>query len=149
MGYTTEFSGQISINPPLNEQEIEYLCDFCATRHMERGKGIYYVDASHGHGDNSDVPDYNNNGKLPGLWCHWVSTDDGTALEWDEGEKFYNAEEWMRFVIDHFLRPGHLAPMEFLQGHTLNGSILAQGEDINDRWRLIVENNEVSRIDLD
>jgi len=25
----------------------------------------------------------------PGLWCQWIPSDDGTAIEWDGGEKFY------------------------------------------------------------
>jgi hypothetical protein len=149
MGYTTEFKGQIKVEPPLSEEEAKFLEAFSKTRHMERGRGPYYVDSAYGHGDNDDVADYNQNGRgQPGLWCHWVATEDRSALEWDGGEKFYDPEEWMRYLIDHFLKPGHIAPLPFLGQHTLNGSILAQGEDIEDRWRLNVIDNIVSREDL-
>lgn len=145
MGYTTQFEGSISVSPPLSEKEAAFLEAFSKTRHMERERGPYFVDSTYGHGDRSDVPDYNQPGKgQPGLWCHWIATTDRSSIEWDGGEKFYDGEEWMRYVIEHFLKPDHIADLPFLQGHTLNGTILAQGEDIADRWRLHVVDNEVS-----
>jgi hypothetical protein len=154
VGYTTQFHGSISVSPPLSAAEQEFLEQFANTRHMARAEGPYFADGKFGHGDNDHnpaiVPDYNEPDRLhPGLWCHWISNDDGTAIEWDEGEKFYHSIEWMRFLIDHFLKPDHIADLPFLQGHTLNGEILAQGEDINDRWKLIVTDNVVTRVDLE
>lgn len=149
MGYTTDFEGSIIVDPPLSEKEMEFLIEFAKTRHMQRKRGPYFVDGKYGHGDNSDVPDYNQHGEgKPGLWCHWVPTDDGKFLVWDGGEKFYDAEEWMAYLINHFLKPGHIADLPFLGEHTLNGTILAQGEEIRDRWHLIVRDNEVTREDL-
>lgn len=151
MGYTTEFKGQININPPLSREEIEFLKKFNETRRMNREKGPYFVDGSgsYGQGHDDDIRDFNSPpAGQPGLWCKWRPTEDGSAIEWDGAEKFYSSEEWMRYLIEHFLKPGHLAPMPFLGEHTLNGTILAQGEEIEDRWRLVVENNEVSREDL-
>lgn len=154
MGYTTEFEGSISVSPPLSPAEQDFLKLFADTRHMKRAEGPYFADGKFGHGQNdynkSIVYDYNEPDPIhPGLWCHWVSNEDGTAIEWDGGEKFYHSEEWMRFLIDHFLKPDHIADLSFLQGHTLNGKILAQGEEITDRWKLIVEDNVVSSIELE
>jgi hypothetical protein len=151
MGYTTQFQGQITISPPLSPEEIDFLTKFNQTRRMDRENGPYFVDGSgaFGQGEDPDIRDFNRPpAGQPSLWCHWVPTEDGNAIEWDEGEKFYNAEKWMAYLINHFLKPDHIATMPFLQGHMLNGSILAQGEDIEDRWRLHVVNNEVSREDL-
>lgn len=67
---------------------------------------------------------------------------------WNEVEKFYDSEEWMKYLIEHFLKPGALAVehLPFLQAnHTLNGTITAQGEELDDRWLLVVRNNEVNR----
>jgi len=154
MGYTTEFSGSISINPPLNQQEIEFLRKFNETRRMDRRNGPYHVEGSgFGRGDDTDVIDQNRPpAGQPGLWCQWVPTDDGTAIEWDGGEKFYDSLEWMRYLIDHFLKPGALAHgiVDGLQAnHICNGTIKAQGEEMDDRWKLIVTDNQVSRIDLE
>lgn len=153
MGYTTEFSGSISIEPPLNEDEIAFLEKFARTRRMNRKKGPYFVDGNGfaGQGDDPDIIDYNRPPPgQPGLWCHWVP--DGDGIEWDGGENFYDSADWMKYIIDHFLRPGAHAASElpFLQAnHTCNGVIKAQGEDIDDRWKLIVEDNEVRVVDLE
>lgn len=147
MGYHTDFSGQIDVVPPLNAEEIAYLKKFAETRRMNRINGPYFVDGTGYMGQNRDPDVIDSNAPpkgQPGLWCHWVPTDDGAAIEWDGGEKFYDSVEWMLYLIDHFLKPGALAPLPLLQkNHVLNGTIEAQGEDSDDRWDLIVENNQV------
>jgi hypothetical protein len=152
MGYTTEFSGRIAVVPPLSADEIAYLNKFGKTRRMTRKSGPYTVDGTGLHGqDTSDgdvIADEPSEGQ-PGYWCQWVPTDDGTAIEWDGGEKFYESEEWMRYIIEHFLAPTHICPLPILTGHICNGSILAQGEEITDRWQLIVADNVVSTVKLD
>lgn len=157
MGYTTDFSGEVSINPPLNKKEIEYLQKFNQTRRMSRMNGPYFVDGTgdYGQGRDSDILDFNRPPEgQPGLWCNWTPTEDGTAIEWDGGEKFYNAEKWMAYLIKHFVGSDPIAKREhpeefsFLQGHDLNGRIDAQGEDYDDKWLLIVENNKVKVADV-
>jgi hypothetical protein len=148
MGYTTEFFGHINVEPPLSQDEIAYLKKFNATRRIDCKQGPYYVDRGgfHGQEDGPDVIDYNSPPEgQPGLWCHWVPTADGTGIEWDEGEKFCDAAEWMKYLIDHFCGEAPLAKSQlpFLNSHCLNGEIEAQGEDCDDRWKLIVKDNEV------
>lgn len=150
MGYTTTFEGEVAISPPLNEAEIAYLKAFNESRRMDRAKGPYHAEPGDNHGQNNaeDVRDYNSPPEgQPGLWCQWVPTDDGTAIEWDGGEKFYDSPEWMAYIIKHFLKPDCLAKdaLPFLQAnHVCNGSIEAQGEDSDDRWQLAVVNNAVT-----
>lgn len=149
MGYTTEFYGQITIDPPLDADEIAYLTKFSESRRMLCTQGPYYVDRGGCMGQNSgpEVLDHNRPpAGQPGLWCQWVPTADGTAVEWDGGEKFYDAAEWMAYLMGHFLAPGAYAKSElpFLRGHTCNGRIEAFGEDRDDTWVLIVNNNVVS-----
>jgi hypothetical protein len=86
----------------------------------------------------------------PGLWCGWTVSNDGTRIEWDGGEKFYYATDWMQYLIDHFLKPGAIgkgAPeLEgFTFDHTVNGAIEARGEERGDIWQLVVEDNRVTR----
>ena len=61
MGYTTEFSGSVKIEPPLNEEEIAFLNKFSDTRRMNRRKGPYYVDNAGmaGQDREPDIIDYN------------------------------------------------------------------------------------------
>jgi len=150
MGYTTDFHGSITIDPPCNMEEIEYINRFSSTRRMKRKSGPYTaLPGSDGFGQDrsEDILEYNAPPpEQPSLWCHWVVDDTGTRIEWDGGEKFYEAAEWMQYVIDHFLRPAAIAQAElpFLQAnHTCNGEIEAQGEEYEDRWLLVVENNRV------
>jgi hypothetical protein len=71
----------------------------------------------------------------PGLWCQWVPSEDGQAIEWDGGEKFYEYEAWLRYIVENFLKPW---------GYVLNGQVTWSGEESDDMGVLIVEDNEVS-----
>ena len=128
-----------------NAQEIDYLTKFSETAHMRRRNGPYFVEGR-GTEDDSDVIDHNNPPKgQPGTWCQWVPTADGRHIEWDGGENFYDSEAWMTYLIDHFLKNGALAPLDFLRkNHVVNGRIKASGEDRDDNWVLIVKDNTVS-----
>ena len=156
MGYTTEFYGKINVTPPLNEDEITYLRLFNKTRRMDRKKGPYFVGGKGDYGQDKeeDVRDYNQPPKgQPGLWCQWVPSEDGSGIEWDGNEKFYESEEWMAYIIDHFLKPGAIAKTVEKNGsvkfvdHVCNGVIEAQGEDRGDIWKLVVKDNKVQRVD--
>lgn len=172
MGYTTYFEGEIRIDPPLNEGEANYLRRFNRSRRMTTSAGPYFADPGSDFGqfgwsggtferaggvkitviDANRPPD-----GQPGLWCQWTPTDDGAALVWDEGEKFYDSPEWMKYIIDHFLRPGAVLSgrspaelesaipefREFTFNHVLDGEIHAQGEEPDDQWMLVVETNRV------
>lgn len=116
MGYTTEFEGQVTITPPLTADEVARLNEFTEERH----------------GGNFDP-----HPGMPSLYCQWESTPDGTAIRWDGGEKFYASEEWMRYLITEIFAPAD---------HVLNGTITAQGEEPGDVWQLVVEDNEVRRV---
>lgn len=150
MGYTTEFEGRIEITPPLNAEEIEYLKKFNQSRRMHRTNGPYFAEPGDDFGQDHlpDIVNYNRpDPSQPGLWCGWEPTEDGTAIVWDGGEKFYHSVEWMQYLIEHFLKPACLAklPLPFLQAnHVLNGRIDAQGEEDGDRWTLVVQDNKVT-----
>ncbi|MFB7910802.1 hypothetical protein ACFC1T_30640 [Kitasatospora sp. NPDC056076] len=152
MGYTTDFTGRVAVTPPLNPAEIAYLRKFAGTRRMDRAGGPYYVDGSGyaGQGRDADIRDFDKPpAGQPGLWCRWVTTADGAAIEWSQVEKFYDAPEWMTYLIDHFLKPrahaqGTPGFEEFTFDHVADGTIDAQGEEPWDTWQLLVRGNEVS-----
>lgn len=162
MGYTTDFTGHVTVTPPLNPHEIAYLTKFGTTRRMRRGNGPYFVDGTGyaSQGKDADIEDYNQQpADQPGLWCGWVPTEDGVGIEWNGVEKFYRSEEWMAYLIDTFLKPGATVQQElaapvtgrvyadefrhFTFDHQVNGVIEAQGEDSDDRWDLVVQDNAV------
>lgn len=157
MGYHTDFEGSFKLDKPLSEAHKTYLDKFSRTRRMDRSeskviglpdpireavclpvgeRGCYFVGASGFSGQDRDesIVDYNSPPGQPGLWCKWVPNSDGTAIEWDGGEKFYDYVSWLRYIIDHFLEPW---------GYTLNGEVDYRGENFNDVGTITVTNNEV------
>lgn len=159
MGYTTEFRGSLTIEPPLSAEEVHFLKRFSDTRRCQRKEGPYYVAPERGPDvsfDQSIGQDFENviapntppTGQ-PGLWCQWVPSEDGKTIGWNGGEKFYDSFEWMQYLIDHFIGSAPLAKgvkgFRFLKPHTLNGEIEAQGEEMEDRWKLICKKNKLTR----
>lgn len=156
MGYTTEFSGSFKLDRPLSEAQRKYLAQFAGTRRMKRREaGLpsdplreavnlpigrdcqFFVGGSGFAGQDRDesIVDYNYppDGQ-PGLWCQWVPNEDGTAIEWDGGEKFYSYTEWLKYIIENFLKPW---------GHTLNGKVHWRGEEFSDLGTIVVKNNAI------
>lgn len=89
--------------------------------------------AGYGQVHSPDILDYNASpGEQPGLWLHWIPSDDGTQILWDEGEKFYEYTSWLTYLLERFLVPW---------GYKVNGTVEWQGEDQDDRGRMIVEDN--------
>lgn len=162
MGYNTDFWGSISITPPLNEHEINYLRQFAERDFMSTTTGPYAVSnrARWDEADQASPSGLSAAQHAPGSACQWIPSDDGTELEYDQQEKFYESTIWMAYLIDTFLKPGataqhdlaHRIPgwiypeelQHFTFDHACNGEIDAQGEDSDDRWRLVVRDNLVS-----
>ena len=152
MGYTTEFDGVIEVTPPFTAAQVAYLTAFSESRRMKRDaaktatmsdelrnvvglpvgtEGEFYVGGQESYGvlDHNAPPS-----TQPGLWCQWRPTPDGTAIEWDGGEKFYDYTAWMKYIIDKFVIPSK---------RTANGVIAYQGEEMSDRGTITVKDNVV------
>lgn len=159
MGYTTDFDGNLTIEPPLNADQVAYINQFSETRRVKRDETItetlpdplriavglpvgkdggYYVGGSGFRGSNHKQPgivSYNQAPiEQPGLWCQWVVSDSGDSLEWDGGEKFYKYVSWLEYLIEHFFTPW---------GVKLNGQIRWQGESPDDRGVIHVRDSVV------
>ena len=115
MGYRTRFTGQFDLDKPLTLEQYNILTDFAETDHRK-----------------------NELQGLPGAWCDWVPTRDGKAIKCANNDmSFYDFDEWLEWIIDHFLKPW---------GYTLNGTARWQGEEVGDTGTLSVRNNEVEMI---
>jgi hypothetical protein len=159
MGYTTDFTGEFSLDKPLTTEHAAYLKAFSSTRRVARDvaatekrpdplrvavnlpvgeQGGYFVgaDGFAGQERHESILDSNRppSGQ-PGLWCQWTPSDDGTAIVWDEGEKFYDYVKWLSYLIDNFLKPW---------GYVLNGEVEWEGEESDDMGKIVVKNNAVS-----
>jgi len=146
MGYTTDFTGKFFVSPAMHGSLITFLKKFADTRRMGRRdlneevygpEGAYFVGGGGEFGQAEDARVINNNRPpkgQPGLWCQWVPTDDGTAIEWDGGEKFYDYIEWLAYIMRHFLIPN---------GYILNGTVCWFGEERSDTGNIVVNNNVI------
>lgn len=161
MGYTTDFEGSVTIEPPLNKHEVSFLEDLNQSRRMNRTRGPLFVKGSDGtfgagQGHDGDIINYNDpDPDQPGLWCQWMPLEDGSGIEWDGGEKFYNSAEWMAYLVKNLLAPSAVSYIAahadederlrfFTCDHVVNGTIQAQGEDNEDRWDLVVTDNKTT-----
>jgi hypothetical protein len=142
----------------LTPEHAAYLKKFAETRRMKRdarkvqslpdpireavglplGKeGGYFVGAQGFMGQDADdsVLNYNTPpAGQPGLWCQWEPNEDGTAIVWNQAEKFYDYIRWLEYLIKHFLAPW---------GYVLDGEVEWQGEEDEDRGTIQVVQNEV------
>lgn len=111
MGYTTEFTGQLTIVPA-----------------MPLSKVSEYNDRFEDHSTLS-----------PGGYNDWelINSMDGksTFLAWNGSEKFYEYVEWLKWVIEHVLKP---------DGHVANGEIKWSGEEPYDLGLISVDDNVVT-----
>ncbi len=159
MGYTTDFIGTFTLDKPLTPEHKTYIEKFSGSRRMQRDEyttermddpyriavglpigsdSAYFVGGFGWFGDEEDgsIKDYNIPPRgQPGLWCHWVPTKDGMGIEWDGGEKFYRYIDWLKYIIQHFLKPW---------GYVLNGKVNWEGEDRNDVGTIVVKDNTVT-----
>lgn len=153
MGYTTDFIGHVDIEPPLNDVEIEYLIAFSQSRRCRRPGGTYVVPANPRAEDPYGAPDVDSEAVpegQPGYWCDWEPCWDGCCLSYNGNEKFYGSVSWMRYLIDHFLRPGAHASSSsdpqfehFTFDHVLDGTVVGCRRDNKELFAIVVERNEV------
>ena len=145
MGYTTDFSGRFELDKPLAPKMKKFLTLLNETRRMKRnvdeafgidGEFFVFGTGSYGQDHDNTIVDFNQQPSTqPSLWCQWVPNEDGTAIEWDGGEKFYAYSEWLFYLINKILAPN---------GYTLNGTVIWQGEETGDVGKIHVVDNVVT-----
>ena len=159
MGYKTWFTGGLEFDKPVSEKLANYINAFANVRHMKRDNekikeifpdweqycfngnlgedGEYFI----GEIEINKLTDCNDTSVLkrnyppetqPGLWCQWVV--EGNEIVWDDGEKFYEYDSWLIYLIKNFIEPS---------GYKLNGEIQFQGEDEDDFGTICVVDNVV------
>ena len=155
MGYTTDFVGHIDIAPHLNAGEIGYLQAFRYARHFDRGGSPYDVPGNPLAPDSEDVPMERYNSVehgMPQLYCQWAPCGSGCCLAFDGNEKFYEPVDWLRYQINHLLKPGakasktgHPQLSDFTFDHRLDGMIVGCRRDNRELFAITVTNNRVTR----
>ena len=98
------------------------------------------------------TPRYSPADRPPGPWCGWVPGWCGDCLTFDGKEKFYEPVEWLRYLIDHFLRPNARAATsglgyfeQFTFDHVLDGVIAGSRRDTCELFLIEVRDNHVAK----
>lgn len=120
MGYTTTFKGQLEFNRELKASEIKKL------------KEAFEFDPRHG--------DHTQSSPYAFYYIDLELNENMDAIRWNGAEKSYGMTQQVGYVIGEITQ---LSP-----DLKLSGKMLAQGEDIDDRWELIVKDNKVTRKEL-
>lgn len=127
MGYTTLFTGTLKFTKELKASELAYLTKILGV-------------------DLREMPELERVGIVPELALESSQysidlklTRDYSGLEWDGRQKSYVMESQVDFVISWM----HQKYPDFgLEGH-----MNAQGEDVDDRWVLTIENNKAIKVE--
>lgn len=121
MGYSTEFEGILRFTHQLSVPQLAKLQSFF--------------------GENPD--DHTDWLKTPGdkySYVQYELTKDFTGLKWDGGEKFYYAVEALNLIL--------LNMRAEWPDFGLEGQLEAQGEEMRDRWLLVIENGLAVRKEI-
>jgi hypothetical protein len=86
----------------------------------------------------------------PSLRCDWVPSCDGQCLTYNGRDGVDEPGPWLRYVIDHFLKPGAVASRlgdprftGFTFDHVLDGVVAACRRDTARLWLIKVRSNRV------
>jgi len=110
MGYGTEFRGELKFTSELSTSQLTYLNTILG-------------------GDCREHPEWNE----PELrYIDLELTEDLSGIEWNGGEKTYHMTESINLVI-------RLMRSRWWPAFSLTGELLAQGEEIDDRWMLVIK----------
>lgn len=116
MGYTTEFKGVLKFKNELKASELAYMKKFLG-------------------GDIRDHDEWEKNEFSERLFCSidLELTDDFSGIQWNGQEKSYKMKDQVNYIISQMRK------ISFDFG--LVGKFAAQGEDVEDRWELIINEN--------
>jgi hypothetical protein len=110
MGYSTEFSGELKFTKELTAGQLVKL-------------GTFFGEDCRNH------PEWNSENLT---WMDLKLTKDATGIVWDGSEKTYDLTEKVNLILSEMRKD--------YPDFGLSGKMLCQGEDINDRWILMIEN---------
>ena len=155
MGYSTDFVGNLTVTPRLNDHEIEYLNAFRQSRRCVRPGGPYEVPGNPRAESSADFEAEHYNelaAGQPNLWCDWQVCWDGDCIAWDGTEKSYSMVPWLRYLINHFLKPGakaegHPGFEEFTFDHAVTGMVVGCRRDTKELFSVrVIDNRVVERV---
>lgn len=153
MGLHADYLGSLRIEPPLSAAEVDFVRSFGQTRHCADRTAL---DVALHPADNDppgDIESFNRLASgIPGLWCPWTCCTEGCCLHWNQHEKPYAPDLWLRYLINTLLRPGaafaddpDARDLGLTFDHVLNGMLVGERRETSELFALTVTNNVVRR----
>ncbi len=140
MGYTTNYQGQIKFKEDLTSSQLAYLSKFL-------GKDVRSINMN---GDEiKGSARWLGQEHVDSIYCkinpsfyyiEYKILDDFSGLEWTEMEKQNELDEVLQFLIDRM--------KEKYSKFEVEGVLMAQGEEFDDRWKLSVNGDKVKRTEI-
>lgn len=127
MGYSTEFKGELKFTKPLTSTALGHLNAF-----LDKDRRDIGLD-----GDEMYTNGYGT------YWEHidYVLLDDFSGIQWNGAEKSYDMEHIANFLIDTM--------KEKFPDFGLTGKMVAQGDDPDDRWELVIKDGYAVKVKAD
>lgn len=155
MGFNTDYLGHLTITPPLNEAEGEWLRGFADWEALPDGDPFAlpmnpraalakaFADAGGSMRPSRAVP--------YGVG-HWRVCEHGDRIDWHRADKSNDAAEALSFLVEYYLGPNARARdcgnpdfAEFTFDHHLDGVVVAVRNDTEEMFLLRVTNSRITR----
>lgn len=114
MGYNTDFEGQLKFTMPITS---DILADL--------GRMLRNKDASE-----IDCEEYKKHSSDEWRYINLEFGQDFKSIQWDANEKTYGMQHAVNFIISVMRKK--------FPDFGLEGEMIAQGEDCEDRWKLVI-----------
>ena len=126
MGYCVYYSGEVAVTPSLTETDARTIRAFVNLEPTDETRPLFAAIAG------SSEPD------LPGYGSLLTVSEERDAIVPEEGESRHGVRLWLKLLIEHFLGP---------RGYVLNGEVEWDGEDLEDRGRLFIRDNQLEDVE--
>lgn len=156
-----KYTGALTIEPPLNKDEVKALSAFFDSRRiLTRGGPLDCRTLSPYHPDVIDAAQQPEG--QPGEWCDLAVYDDGATLSWNGSNRTgRDLHEWIIWLINYLLKPGaeydirerdfDLSQVDddnllrsFTFDHYVDGEMTGTVAEAEGVWRITVKENVVS-----
>ncbi len=153
MGYDTEYLGHLTVTPPLNPAEVEWLSGFADWGALPDGDPFRLpmnpraelAQACADRGGALGQPRM-----VPTGIQDWRVCTHGDRITWQRREKSNDATAVLRFLVEHYLGPGARAKdcgregfEEFTFDHRLDGVLAACRDDTDELFLIVVEDSVI------
>lgn len=158
MGYDTEYVGYLTIAPPLNSTEVEWLSGFADWGAAMNGDPFHLPmnpRAAVARAFQERRWAMASAATVPAGVRDWRVDTDGDRISWRRSERSNDAVRTLRFLVEYYLGPEALAKScgsrdfaDFTFDHRLDGIIAASRDDADELFLITVVENAIDTVTL-